>query len=147
VSEPADAQLRGAQERDAAAIAGLLAELGYPASTETIRDRLARVEQDGANCVLVAELAGRVVGLAAFHVIPHLELDEATARLTSLVVAEDARGQGIGRALVERMEAEAREHGCGRIELTSGDQRTEAHAFYRRLGFADRSRRFVKELE
>ena len=134
--------VRASRRSDADPISLLLAELGYPAPVETVAARLERTRKG----VLVAEVDGRVVGLASFHVIPHLELDEPTARLTSLVVAEDARGQGIGRALVERATEQARERGCGRIELTSGDQRTEAHAFYRRLGFADHSRRFVREL-
>jgi GNAT superfamily N-acetyltransferase len=135
--------IREARRADAEPISSLLSQLGYPAPAEVVAQRIDRLRAG----VLVAEVGGRVVGMAAFHAIPHVELDEPTARLTSLVVAEEARGQGIGRALVERVEAGARALGCGRIELTSGDQRTEAHAFYRRLGFADHSRRFVKELE
>jgi GNAT superfamily N-acetyltransferase len=135
-------QVRAARRSDAEPISLLLAELRYPASTEAIARRLERLRTG----VLVAETGGRVVGLASFHVIPHIELDHPTARLTSLVVAEDARRHGIGRALVERVEQEARNQGCGRLELTTGDRRTDAHAFYRRLGFADVSRRFVKEL-
>jgi GNAT superfamily N-acetyltransferase len=96
--------------------------------------------------VLVAEVDDEIVGLAAFHVIPHLELDDPTGRLTSLVVAADARREGIGRALVERVAQAARDQGCGQLELMSGDSRAEAHAFYRALGFDDTSRRFVKEL-
>ena len=136
-------QIRAARLGDADAVSSLLAELGYPATPAAVAQRLERVETG----VLVAEADGRVVGLASFHVIPHIELDQPTARLTSLVVAEDARRNRIGRALVERVEQEARTQGCGRLELMSGDARTDAHAFYRRPGFADVSRRFVKELE
>ena len=32
------------------------------------------------------------------------------------------------------------------LDLTSSDRRNGAHAFYRRLGFADVSRRFVKAI-
>ena len=36
--------------------------------------------------------------------------------------------------------------GAARIELTSGSQRTEAHAFYRACGYSDGTVRFVKSL-
>ena len=137
-----NAHIREARRSDCESISLLLAVLGYPASGEAVARRLERVQPG----VLVAELGGRVVGVASFHLIPHIELDHPTARLTSLVVAEEARQGGIGRALVDRVEQEARTQGCGRLELMSGDRRTDAHAFYRRLGFADVSRRFVKEL-
>ena len=142
----AELVVRTLRSSDLEPVSALLGELGYPASAREVAQRLARVERDAASCVLVAELEGRVVGMAAFHVIPHIELDRPTARLTSLVVAEEARRKGVGRALVDRVEAEARAAGCGRVELMTGDQRTDAHAFYDALGFADASRRFVKEL-
>jgi GNAT superfamily N-acetyltransferase len=67
-------------------------------------------------------------------------------RLIALVVAQPARGNGIGRALVAHVEARARAAGCAQLDLSSSDRREDAHAFYRRLGFADASRRFVEEL-
>lgn len=41
-------------------------------------------------------------------------------------------------------EAFARRQGCERIELSSGDHRPDAHAFYERLGYAVECRRFIK---
>ena len=67
-------------------------------------------------------------------------------RLIALVVGEGVRGMGVGRALVEHVEERARAAGCVQLELSSSDRREDAHAFYRRLGFADVSRRFVKDL-
>jgi GNAT superfamily N-acetyltransferase len=46
-----------------------------------------------------------------------------------MVVTERLRGRGIGRALVERVEAEAQGAGCDRLELTTSEQRGDAHAF------------------
>ena len=51
-----------------------------------------------------------------------------------------------GQQRVEEAERRARTGGASRIELTSGAQRTEAHAFYRACGYKDSSVRFVKLL-
>jgi ribosomal protein S18 acetylase RimI-like enzyme len=67
-------------------------------------------------------------------------------RLIALVVDEELRGVGVGRALVEHVEEGARAAGCVQLDLSSSDRRQDAHAYYRRLGFADVSRRFVKDL-
>lgn len=74
------------------------------------------------------------------------ERDEPVGRLIALVVAADVQGRGVGRALVAHVEERARAEGCVQLDLSSSDRREDAHAFYRRLGFADVSRRFVKEL-
>ena len=57
-----------------------------------------------------------------------------------------AQGLGIGRQLLKEADHRARVGGASRIELTSGSQRTEAHAFYRACGYKDSSVRFVKQL-
>ena len=56
--------------------------------------------------------------------------------LEDLYVRDDARGTGVGRALVEAAVERARERGCRRIELDVNEQNTGALAFYERLGFA-----------
>jgi GNAT superfamily N-acetyltransferase len=80
------------------------------------------------------------------RVLALVERDEPVGRLIALVVSESHRGQGVGRALVDHVEMRARREGCVQIDLSSSDRRDGAHAFYRRLGFADVSRRFVKDL-
>jgi GNAT superfamily N-acetyltransferase len=67
------------------------------------------------------------------------------ARITALAVRNDVQGRGVGRALVEAAEAWAWTEGAARIELTSGDHRLAAHAFYRSAGYAVDSRRFLKQ--
>ena len=50
-----------------------------------------------------------------------------------LAVPEAARGQGLGRALMQRAEAIAREAGCAGIWLDTYE--FQARGFYERLGF------------
>ena len=54
--------------------------------------------------------------------------------LEDVFVRPDARGQGIGRTLLRRLAAIARERNCGRFEWTVLDWNAPAIAFYRSLG-------------
>ena len=47
-----------------------------------------------------------------------------------LVTDAELRGQGCGRRLLDWLDAEARRAGCAGLQLDSGTQRQEAHAFY-----------------
>jgi GNAT superfamily N-acetyltransferase len=138
--------VRAATPTDASAMSLLLGQLGYPSEAARVAARLARLEADPASAVFVAEDDGEVVGLCALHVIRLIELDSAVCRVTAMVVRSDARGHGVGRALLEQVEAEAERLRCDRIEVTSNDRRDDAHAFYRSLGFEDAPQRFVKQL-
>jgi N-acetylglutamate synthase-like GNAT family acetyltransferase len=137
--------VRPARLDDAPALVSLLAELGYPTDAGTLERRLAALVADPAVTVLVVERDGRVVGLASMHVMPLIER-APLGRVSAIVVAADERRAGIGRALVERVESEARARGCERLELTSAERRADAHAFYRDLGFEPASQRFIKSL-
>jgi len=136
--------VRDATAADAADVAGLLGELGYPTTAAEAADRLGR--NDGR--VLLAESDGRVVGLAVLAVASQLHHAAPTARVTALVVGEPARGRGAGRRLMARAEELAREAGCHVIELTSGirPEREAAHRFYEALGYERTSYHFHRTL-
>lgn len=61
--------------------------------------------------------------------------------LEDLFVEDSARGSGFGRALVEAALERARERGCARIELDTGEANAPALALYRSFGFDSRSKR------
>lgn len=137
--------IRPATADDSAAISLLLAELGYPAPADAIPVRLERMEGEGQH-LLLAELDGRVVGLASLF-LRHVIVDDAPfARLAALVVSADSRGRGVGTALVADAERLARQGGCRILEVTSGPHRPGAHEFYLAQGFTEKPRRFVKPL-
>jgi len=64
-------------------------------------------------------------------------LDESHAELKSMHVAEAARGQGVGRAMVEYLLAFARHRGFSRVSLETGTvaEFAPAQALYTSAGF------------
>jgi GNAT superfamily N-acetyltransferase len=141
-------RIRDAGPEDAAGLTSLLAELGYPDGTEPVRARLLSFTSGPTSFVVVAEDAGRLLGVAAASVMPLLHQDGRWCRLSALVVARGSRRAGVGRALVAEVEARARTAGCRFLEVTSGERsgREAAHAFYKALGLEQVSRRYLKAL-
>jgi GNAT superfamily N-acetyltransferase len=86
------------------------------------------------------------VGLTATHLVPRLDKDRLSCRVIDIVVAAHRRRSGIGTALMATVEDHARRSGALRIDLSCGDWRPEAHAFYALLGFGSRARSFTKRL-
>jgi GNAT superfamily N-acetyltransferase len=57
--------------------------------------------------------------------------------LEDLFVSEEARGHGLGRALVDGAIERARERGCRRMELDTGETNEAARALYEAAGFVN----------
>ena len=141
-----DVDLRNAVPADADDVAHLLSELGYPCDIADAAERISAILANERQALVVARRDGAVCGLVSLDFMYYLPLGTTTCRVTALVVTPTAQGLGIGRALLKEAERRARVGGAARIELTSGSQRTEAHAFYRACGYKDSSVRFVKLL-
>jgi GNAT superfamily N-acetyltransferase len=143
---PLGLDLRVAMPADADDVARLLTEMGYPCEIDEALERIGAILDNDRQVVVVARRDGAVCGLIALDFMYYLPLGTTTCRVNALVVTATAQGLGIGRALLKEAERRARVGGAARIELTSGSQRTEAHAFYRACGYSDGTVRFVKSL-
>ena len=143
---PAELLIREATVADAAAIADLLNQLGYPAPAGDLPGRLERLTRGNAEAI-VALRGHRLAGLATMHIISPLNRARDVAWLTTLVVDEAERGTGVGRALVADVERRARAAGCERLTVTTHEDRVGAHAFYRSIGFELTGRRFGRSLD
>lgn len=139
--------IRPATADDAAALAELLGQLGYPAPAGDMPRRLALLRDDDRSEAFVADDDGVVVGLATTHTEVSLTRGEAIGQLTALVVKDGYRGAGAGRQLVSAFEEWARARGCRKLVVTTANHREGAHRFYDRLGWEWTGRRYVKMLQ
>jgi GNAT superfamily N-acetyltransferase len=136
-----------ATESDADAVAQLLADMGYPTSAEAAAAHIARFAGDSGSRLQIAEdNAEGVVGLVATHIVPRLDDDGFSCRITDIVVSAAHRRSGIGSTLMTAAEQEARRAGAPRIDLSSGEWRADTRAFYTSHGFETCARALTKRL-
>ncbi|MEU1038980.1 GNAT family N-acetyltransferase [Streptomyces sp. NPDC005551] len=93
-------------------------------------------ERSGPRDHLVAELAGQVVGYLRLGFPTPLACNAHVRQIQGLVVAEEARGAGVGRALLRAAGDEARRQGARRITLRVLGHNTPARKLYESEGFA-----------
>jgi N-acetylglutamate synthase-like GNAT family acetyltransferase len=136
------AAIRSAKVEDSPQIAALLGQLGYPSESEIVRKKISLLSSGGADRIWVAEFQGKVVGLLAFHLTPLLHVSGSLGRITA-VVGKNSGEKG-SETVIETAERWAWERDCTRIEVTSGEQRAQAHQFYQDLGYALEAKRFTK---
>jgi GNAT superfamily N-acetyltransferase len=127
--------IRRARSSDAARLAELSGQLGYPTSATEITKRLRKLKPASQNALFVAESADAgVVGWT--HVsVTHLVEVGTRAELNGLIVAEGQRSLGAGARLLEAAEDWARKHGCPNMSVRSNVIRDRAHKFYERQGY------------
>ena len=100
------------------------------------RAELAALVGDPRTVQLIARDGGTIAG--ALTLVVYRTPTGLTSVIEDVVVDEDARGRGIGEALVEAAMAHAVAAGADRISLTSRPEREAANRLYRRLGFEQR---------
>ncbi len=132
--------LRPATPDDAATLLALVRAL---AEYERAPDDVVATEHDFARALsasppemeaLIAEDDERAVGLALFFPTWSTWRGRPGVHLEDLFVVPEARGRGIGRALLSRVASIAVERGCARLEWQVLDWNEPALGFYRALG-------------
>jgi putative acetyltransferase len=83
--------------------------------------------------LLLAEFEGQVAGCVALH-----KLEDSICEMKRLYLRPQFRGRGLGRAIADRIIAEARTIGYQRMRLDTVEPvMKDAVAMYRRIGFRE----------
>jgi GNAT superfamily N-acetyltransferase len=144
--------VRLARPDDWPAVAALLVELGRGVADGTAGNPTHHLAFAGhirqiEHVTLVAcDAFGTVVGMIDTEYHQRLGDHRPQARVNDLVVTKDARGAGVGRALLTQAEELARKRGCFRMALVTAAWREDAIGFYEREGWANYGEWFVKSL-
>ncbi|MFA7347817.1 MAG: GNAT family N-acetyltransferase [Desulfurivibrionaceae bacterium] len=85
--------------------------------------------------ILVAEAAGRVVGMCSGQLTISTAEGGFSLLVEDVVVAEAWQGKGVGRALLAALEQWAADRKIGRLQLLADRNNAAALEFYRRLGW------------
>ena len=128
--------IRGLEESDWPAVRAIFEE-GIATGTATFeREAPSWEDWDGAHLPLrlVAEEEGEVVGWAALAPYSARECYRGVAE-SSVYVAAQARGRGVGRALMERLVAESDAAGYWTLLAGVSPENEASVELHRRLGF------------
>lgn len=134
--------IRSAARSDLDALVSLLGvlfsiEADFRPDPERQRRGLLRALTDPDRAgVLVAERAGAVIGMVTAQLVVSTAEGGASAWIEDMVVAAPERGRGVGRRLLEAIEAWATARGASRLQLLADRDNAPALAFYARLGWS-----------
>jgi ribosomal protein S18 acetylase RimI-like enzyme len=101
-----------------------------------VRERLIPgLRRHPTTLVMLAFEGARAVGAATCFIGFSTFAAKPLVNIHDLVVVEDCRKRGVGRRLLEAVEAKARELGCCKLTLEVLDQNLVALGAYRSFGF------------
>jgi GNAT superfamily N-acetyltransferase len=133
--------IRLARPEDGNSVYQMMAELGYASLERGRFDRAFQTVLDRSDVwVLVAEdvQSRRMLGLASMSERPQLRLAGILVTIDEFVIREDARGRGVGKALLEEAKRRARALGARRLQLdTNRGRESYRRGFYVKNDFIE----------
>lgn len=131
--------VRQATSEDIPAVHALIVELAiYERAGNEVETTVAQLIEDGFGPerifeLFVAESEGAIVGMALWYT-KYSTWKGKCGFLEDLVVRDEFRDKGIGRALFEAVAAECAQRNFGRMEWQVLDWNERAIGFYKKLG-------------
>jgi N-acetylglutamate synthase-like GNAT family acetyltransferase len=118
--------------QDAAEVAKLCGQLGYPTSELQLDERMKQMGQRSSLVVAVDNASNCIAGWIELLVVTHV-FSDMCMEIGGLVVNEGV----IGELLVEAAEEAGRKMRIQRVRVRSNIVRGRAHAFYEQLGYKE----------
>ena len=111
----------------------LVSQLRPDLDEERFVAQMQRQIADGCRATVLYDTDGVPRAFACWRVLEMLAVGRHVY-VDDLVTDAAARSRGYGKAMLDWLKAEAKRLGCARLQLDSGTQRQDAHAFYLREG-------------
>ncbi len=140
----AELKMRLARESDIESIRDLLSDdkLGRAREVSGLEGlkkyqaAFAKIENSPDNELWVAQRNDEIVGTYQVTYIPYLSRGgNLRCQIEAVRTKSYLRGQGIGQQMMTFALEQAKRRGCGIAQLTTDKSRSDAHRFYKRLGF------------
>ena len=147
-----DILVREATKSDLPAIGKLLEDLTNAMdNTEGIDTGIAlktceQLLNDASSHILVAAREETPVGFINFTVRQTILHRSPSALIDELIVAEEYRGKGVGKQLVQAAIDECRQLGCCEVEVSTEKTNLKAREFYKKCGFEQKGTLFEVDL-
>lgn len=112
---------------------------------------LEEIRKNSGKCYLAIE-EEKVLGLIMGIIVKYEEVDyldykcPKSGRVTELVVTSSARGKGVGKLLMDKMEEYFMEEGCEYIHIDVFAYNLRAMKFYGDLGYHSRMHDVIKKI-
>ena len=100
--------------------------------------KIDEVYQNNGGCFLVGIVEGRIVAIGALK-----RTDAECAEIKRMRVHPNFQRRGFGSAVLERLEAEARQLGYGTLHLDTTTRQTAAQRLYTKYGYYETGRTVV----
>lgn len=121
-------------------------DLGYPCDLSLVRAKIKNIgaDREAVFVALADDVAAGFIHVEKYDVLYF----ETMANILGLAVKAEYRNNGIGKMLMNAAEKWALDNNIRSMRLNSGISRTNAHEFYRHLGYDSEKgqMRFVKKL-
>ena len=131
--------IRKPELNDAAQVAFLMEQLGYPIDEENMKKNIQLYSTFPHQKAWIAVCENQIIGCIAVAIVHYFHASRSILRVIAMIVDQDHRRKGIGKKLMEVAEEYALSMGCSHVELSSGAHRKKlgSHDFYRSLGYVE----------
>ena len=138
--------VREAVQNDIYSIQRLLEALTQNGNVDVIEEQINFFLNTNNNFLLVADLNNSVVGTVQLNICPDAMYNQQPyALIENVVVDKASEKQGIGKALLHKVEEICAIHNCSKMMLLSSNLRVEAHHFFEQSGFSGSTKKgFIK---
>lgn len=128
--------IRRATKNDADDIANLYRELNTLSPVSVLPERIEAVANSNNTHLLVCDDGGDIIATALVCLCQDVMFDnQPFALIENVVVSADYKREGIGKSIMDNIEAFCLEQDCSKIILQTSSENREARDFYTAMGY------------